>query len=120
MVQSYWFRWEGLPRAGNGKMDRNGLRQISRSANTSTNGGEDPRGEFEQLLANAWAESLGLHRICRDDNFFSLGGHSLAALKIAFKTQQEFDVDFPLQMFVQYPVLKEQARKLEEMMVEQP
>jgi len=36
---------------------------------------------------NAWAESLGLNRIGRDDNFFSLGGHSLAALKIAFKTQ---------------------------------
>jgi hypothetical protein len=40
-------------------------------------------------------------------------------LKIAFKTQQEFNVDFPLQMFVQYPVLREQARRLEEMMVEQ-
>ena len=53
------------------------------------------------------------------DNFFRLGGHSLAALKIAFQSQQEFHVDFPLQMFVQYPVLSEQAKRLEEMMVEQ-
>jgi len=67
----------------------------------------------------AWAEALGLNRIRRDDNFFRLGGHSLAALKIAFKSQQEFHVDFPLQMFVQYPVLSKQAKRLEEMLVEQ-
>jgi hypothetical protein len=119
MVPSHFVLLERLPLTANGKIDRNALPPISLPANTSTNGGEDPRGEFEQLLANAWAESLGLHRICRDDNFFSLGGHSLAALKIAFKTQQEFNVDFPLQMFVQYPILKEQAKRLEQMMVEQ-
>jgi acyl-coenzyme A synthetase/AMP-(fatty) acid ligase len=119
MVPSHFVLLESLPLTANGKIDRNALPPISLPANTSTDGGEDPRGEFEQFLANAWAESLGLKRICRDDNFFSLGGHSLAALKIAFKTQQEFNVDFPLQVFVQYPVLKEQARRLEEMMVEQ-
>ncbi len=60
-----------------------------------------------------------MKHIFRQDNFFRLGGHSLAALKIAFKSQQEFHVDFPLQMFVQYPVLSEQARRVEEMVVEQ-
>jgi amino acid adenylation domain-containing protein len=119
MVPSRFVQLESLPLTANGKIDRNALPPISQPANGSTNGGEDPRGEFEQLLANAWAESLGLNRICRDDNFFSLGGHSLAALKIAFKTQQEFNVDFPLQMFVQFPVLREQAKRLEEMLVEQ-
>jgi len=62
---------------------------------------------------------LGIKRIYRQDNFFRLGGHSLAALKIAFKSQQEFGVEFPLQMFVQYPVLREQAQRLEEMVLEQ-
>jgi len=81
--------------------------------------GEGPHGEFEEVLAKAWAEALGLKRIRRGDNFFHLGGHSLAALKIAFKCQQEFHVDFPLQMFVQYPVLSEQATRLEEMVLEQ-
>jgi acyl carrier protein len=119
MVPSHFVPLERLPLTANGKIDRNALPPIPLSIKVSSDGSEDPRGEFEQLLANAWAESLGLRRICRDDNFFSLGGHSLAALKIAFKTQQEFNVDFPLQMFVQYPVLREQARRLEEMMVEQ-
>lgn len=119
MVPSHFVPLESLPLTANGKIDRNALPTIPLPIKVSTDGGEDPRGEFEQLLANAWAESLGLNQIRRDDNFFSLGGHSLAALKIAFKTQQEFNVDFPLQMFVQYPVLREQAKRLEEMMVEQ-
>ena len=119
MVPSYFVLLEKLPLTANGKIDRNALPPIALPANTSTGAGEDPRGEFEQVLARAWGEALGLSRICRQDNFFHLGGHSLAALNIAFKSQQEFHVDFPLQMFVQYPVLSEQAKRLEEMVVEQ-
>jgi amino acid adenylation domain-containing protein len=119
MVPSHFVLLESLPLTANGKIDRNALPPVSLPTNISTGAGEDPRGEFEQVLAKAWAEALGLKRICRHDNFFRLGGHSLAALKIAFKSQQEFHVDFPLQMFVQYPVLSEQAKRVEEMVVEQ-
>jgi amino acid adenylation domain-containing protein len=119
MVPSHFVILDSLPLTANGKIDRNALPPISLASNNSTDDGETPRGEFEQVLAKTWAEALGLSRIRRHDNFFSLGGHSLAALKIAFKSQQEFHVEFPLQMFAQYPVLCEQARRLEEMVVEQ-
>jgi amino acid adenylation domain-containing protein len=119
MVPSHFVLLESLPLTANGKIDRKALLPIALQANSSTDGGEDPRGEFEQLLAKAWADGLGLERIRRHDNFFNLGGHSLAALKIAFGIQQEFQVDFPLQIFVQHPVLSEQAKRLEEMVVEQ-
>ena len=119
MVPSHFVLLEGLPLTANGKIDRNTLPPISLQANIFTDGGEDPRGEFERLLAKAWAEGLGIERIRRHNNFFNLGGHSLAALKIAFRIQQEFQVDFPLQIFVQHPVLSEQAKRLEEMVVEQ-
>jgi amino acid adenylation domain-containing protein len=119
MVPAHFVLLERLPLTANGKIDRNALPPISLPSNSSTDAGEEPRGEFEVVLAKAWAEALGLKRICRHDNFFRLGGNSLAALKIAFKNQQEFHVDFPLQMFAQYPVLSEQAKRLEEMVVEQ-
>ena len=121
MVPSHFVILDTLPLTANGKIDRNALPPISLASNRSSSAddGESPRGEFEQVLAKAWAEALGLSRIRRQDNFFSLGGHSLAALKIAFKSQQEFHVEFPLQMFAQYPVLCEQARRLEELVVEQ-
>ena len=119
MVPTHFIPLERLPLTANGKIDRNALPPIALPADVTEDAGEEPRGEFEQVLARAWAEALGIQRIHRQDNFFRLGGHSLAALKIAFKSQQEFHVDFPLQMFVQYPVLSEQAKRLEDMVVEQ-
>jgi amino acid adenylation domain-containing protein/FkbM family methyltransferase len=119
MVPTHFIQLDRLPLTANGKIDRNGLPAIAPQAGVSSEAGEGPRGEFETALARAWGEALGLKRISRQDNFFRLGGHSLAALKIAFKTQQEFNVDFPLQVFLQYPVLSEQAKRLEELLLEQ-
>jgi amino acid adenylation domain-containing protein len=119
MVPSHYVLLESLPLTANGKIDRNALPPVSFSSIVSKEEGEGPQGEFEKILATAWAEALGLSQIRRQDDFFNLGGHSLAALKIAFKCQQEFQVEIPLQMFVQYPVLSEQAKRLEEMVVEQ-
>jgi len=119
MVPSHYVLLGSLPLTANGKIDRNALPRISFSSVVSKDDGECPQGEFEQILANAWAEALGVSQIRRQDNFFNLGGHSLAALKIAFKCQQEFQVEIPLHLFVQYPVLSEQAKRLEEMVVEQ-
>ncbi|HEY2645894.1 MAG TPA: amino acid adenylation domain-containing protein, partial [Candidatus Acidoferrales bacterium] len=119
MVPSHFIELKSLPLTANGKIDRNSLPPISAPTESLSQVREDPQGEFETLLARAWAEALGLKHINRRENFFHLGGHSLAALKIAFLSQQEFGVDFPLQMFVQYPVLSEQAKRLEEMVLEQ-
>lgn len=119
MVPSHFILTDRLPLTANGKIDRKALAPIPLPAHLSTDPGDNPRGEFEEFLAKAWAEALGLHCIRRHDNFFGLGGHSLAALKIAFQSQQEFHVDFPLQMFVQCPVLREQAKRLEDMVMEQ-
>jgi acyl-coenzyme A synthetase/AMP-(fatty) acid ligase len=119
MVPTHFVPLERLPLTANGKIDRNALPPIAVQAGPSVEAGEAPRGEFEMALAEAWSEALGLKRINRQDNFFRLGGHSLAALKIAFRTQQEFKVDFPLQVFVQHPVLSEQAKRLEELLLEQ-
>lgn len=119
MVPTHFIPLDRLPLTANGKIDRSALPPVALQGNPVAEAGEEPRGEFEEVLAKAWAEALGVKRVCRQDNFFRVGGHSLAALKIAFKTQQEFHVDFPLQMFVQYPVLSEQAKRLEEMLLEQ-
>ena len=119
MMPSQFIFLESFPLTSNGKIDRKALPKET----TPASGGDRwPAGrldgQIEEMLASTWAEALRLSQVGRKDNFFDLGGHSLSALKVAFKIQQIFQVDFPLQTFIQIPVLHEQARKLEELLLE--
>ncbi len=119
MVPSHFVLLESLPLTANGKIDRKSLPAVSVQTAHTESADDPPQGEIEQMIAQAWAEVLGAARIRRHDNFFDLGGHSLSALQIAFKLRQMFNVDFPLQTFMETPVLSAQAKYLEEKLLEQ-
>lgn len=78
-----------------------------------------PATPFEEFLASAWQDVLHVDRVGSADNFFDLGGQSLAAMQIAFNIQEEFHVAYSLDIFLQNPVLAAQAQSIEEMILEQ-
>jgi hypothetical protein len=47
-----------------------------------------PRTPLESLLAELWSQELGVPSVGRDDDFFALGGDSLAALAIVVAARQ--------------------------------
>lgn len=57
---------------------------------------EPPRTETEKLVGDLWCEILHLPSVNRTDNFFDLGGHSLAGLRLFTRLQDRFDIDLPL------------------------
>jgi acyl transferase domain-containing protein/thioesterase domain-containing protein len=59
----------------------------------------------ESTIAQAWRELLGVDAISRDDDFFALGGHSLAAVRLFAKIRKHFSVDLPLATLFQAPTL---------------
>ncbi|NWB96895.1 amino acid adenylation domain-containing protein [Pseudomonas gingeri] len=71
-----------LPLTSHGKLDRRALPEPDPAALTG-NAYEAPQGEVEVLMAELWAQVLGLERVGRHDNFFELGGHSLLAVSLA-------------------------------------
>ncbi|ARU88538.1 non-ribosomal peptide synthetase [Pseudomonas sp. M30-35] len=77
---------EALPLMGNGKLDRKTLQQWADKV-LDTVGSTLPRTPLEALLAEVWAQVLGLERVGIDDDFFALGGHSLAAVTLASRLQ---------------------------------
>ena len=114
MVPSHFVFLESLPLTANGKTDRNALPAVSTQVAGTESAADRPRSEIEQILAQTWAEALGVDQIRRSDNFFDLGGHSLSAMQIALKIRQVFNIDFPLRSFFEAPVLRAQAQQLEE------
>ncbi|MFC5724219.1 amino acid adenylation domain-containing protein [Streptomyces gamaensis] len=72
-----------LPQLPNGKVDRTAL--AARPVAWETGGAPDLTGDDpdEAAVARAWTELLGLTRLSRDLDFFSVGGHSLLANLLA-------------------------------------
>jgi amino acid adenylation domain-containing protein len=118
MLPSHFVFLAELPLTANGKIDRNALPEASVPV-VADGADDDPRGELEHIIAEAWLEAFGLSRIGRSQNFFELGGHSLTALQIAFRVRQRFQIDFPMQAFVEYPSIGEQARQVEDRLIAQ-
>lgn len=57
---------------------------------------EAPLGAVEAAIAELWEEALGIGGIGRNDSFFDLGGHSIAAAQIVGSVRERFEV--PLRM----------------------
>jgi len=50
----------------------------------------------ESVIAEVWRELLGVDEVGRDDDFFALGGHSLAAVRLFARIRKQWNVDLPL------------------------
>ena len=67
-----------------------------------------PRPEKEAALARAWEDVLRLERgdVGPEDNFFDLGGHSLAAAQLSGRVEEAFGVHVTMGSFLEEPTLK--------------
>ncbi|MBC8126446.1 MAG: amino acid adenylation domain-containing protein [Gloeobacteraceae cyanobacterium ES-bin-144] len=72
-----------------------------------------PEGLVECQLATIWRELLGISEIGRNDDFFSLGGHSLMALRMFSRITREFGKSLPLATLLQHPTIASLAVLLE-------
>jgi amino acid adenylation domain-containing protein/FkbH-like protein len=112
MVPSAFVVLEAMPLTANGKLDKRALplpEQVK-----SGDSYMSPRTATEELLAGIWAEVLGIERIGLRDNFFDRGGHSLLAAQVAARVRATFEIELPLALLFQAPVLEDFAELLEQ------
>jgi len=108
MIPAAYVKLAALPVNANGKVDRKALPAPDGHA-FAQRSYEAPQGEVEQQLAGLWQDLLKMEQIGRLDNFFEMGGHSLLAVQLMLRIQQDFSVELSLQDVFLKPVLQELA-----------
>jgi acyl carrier protein len=100
---------DSFPLTPVGKVDRTALmQQVIPMAGHGEN--TPPRTAIEKALAEIWEELLRAQGIGLNDNFFDLGGHSLAATRLLSRVRNQFQVDVTMRNFFDQPTLGGLAR----------
>jgi len=105
MIPSAFVLLEAMPLTPNGKIDRLSLRAPDTNTPEFESNFTEPRTPDEQLIAEIWAEVLGLERVGIHDNFFELGGHSLLATQVISRLREAFQIEVPLRSLFESPTV---------------
>nr|WP_280271782.1 non-ribosomal peptide synthetase [Nocardia wallacei] len=101
---------ESIPLTANGKVDRRALPdpEVASSAEYRA-----PGSERERVLAELFAEVLGLDRVGVDDNFFELGGHSLLATRLVSRIRVVLGIEVSIRTVFDAPAVAQLATRLD-------
>ena len=109
MIPSAFVMLRTLPLTPNGKVDRLALPEPEKSRPELGTPFVAPSTPVEEELSRIWAEVLSLDQVGIRDNFFDLGGHSLAAARVVSQVIKQFQLELPLQSLFQSPTVAEMA-----------
>jgi amino acid adenylation domain-containing protein len=110
MLPALFVEMDALPLLPNGKTDRRKL-PVPNDDRGIESGSVHvaPRTPIEQTVADIWQDVLGIASIGVDDNFFTLGGHSLRAVQIVHLIAKHFELEVPLRAFFERPTVEQFA-----------
>ena len=102
---------EKYPISINGKVDKSKLLSLfkERISNREETNVSLPISNIEKELVEIWKEVLELKKVAIEDNFFTLGGHSLKAIHMLTKIQESLNISLDIQVVFNSPTIKELA-----------
>ncbi|MCP5045597.1 MAG: amino acid adenylation domain-containing protein, partial [bacterium] len=119
MIPAFFVELEEIPLTPNGKVDIKALPEPGPDI------GKDytaPSGETQEKLVELWAEVLGRNprhsdqlreSLGIDDNFFTMGGHSIKGVKMMTRIRETFNVKISLKEIFQFPTIREVSRYID-------
>ncbi len=114
-----------IPKGATGKLQRIGLAE---KLGLTSNGEEQavaaadfvaPRTPGEEVLAEIWAQVLGLERVGVHDSFFGLGGDSMLATQLVSRVREVMQVELSLSGFFETPTVANMALGIEEILIDE-
>ena len=102
-----------LPQSAHGKVIRSALPEPTASNILDDDSFEAPQSPIEKHLAGFLSVLLRVDHVGRDDNFFTLGGHSLMGAQLIAKIQESFGVELSLLSLFEEPTVKGMSTEIE-------
>jgi hypothetical protein len=90
MIPATFVLLDTLPLTPNGKVDRRALALKTLPTALDNRTVVAPRNHVEKALAAIWQDLLHLEQVSVTDNFFAVGGHSLLAVRLLNRINQQF------------------------------
>jgi amino acid adenylation domain-containing protein len=112
MVPAAFVVQPSLPVTANGKLDRDALPGVQIPSEPEAEF-VAPRTPVELRTAELWTELLGNRRIGAFDDFFSVGGQSLLAMRLISRIRAAFEIELPLRVLFEAPTLAGMSSHIE-------
>ena len=109
MVPSLFTIAAELPLAPGGKIARGSLKALVTARNVREETGVEPGTSLEREVARVWQDSLGIPQIGVNQDFFELGGDSLAAARLMADMQNVFGKKLSPSSLLQAPTIAKMA-----------
>ncbi|MGV2584698.1 UNVERIFIED_CONTAM: amino acid adenylation domain-containing protein [Mycobacterium avium subsp. hominissuis] len=93
---------DALPLTGNGKLDKRALPSPEYAAGEY----RAPGDAIEEILADIYAQVLGVERVGVDDSFFDLGGDSILSMQVVARARAAGVICRPRDVFVEQTVAR--------------
>ncbi|MEU8926282.1 amino acid adenylation domain-containing protein [Kitasatospora sp. NPDC048545] len=113
LLPTHYLAVADFPLSPTGKVDRSalpapdGLRPRLGAAYTA------PSTDLERALCEAWGEALGVTGVGVHDDFFDLGGHSLAMMRIVATVRARHGLELRFRSFIEHRTVAGLAAELE-------
>ncbi len=107
MIPSAIVQLAALPRNERGKVDRPSLPQVEPPTRSAP-----PTSQRDIVVADLWAEVLGLDYVGLDDDFMALGGDSLSAEEMLAMITERLGITLVSSDLIEAPTLAEFTRRL--------
>ncbi len=117
MVPATFVRLEKLPLTPNGKVDRMSLPAPDESNTLRDDAYAAPRTEMEKRVAGILERLLNLEHVDVEENFFSLGGHSLLGAQLIARLRDTFGIEMPLRVIFEAPTVADLATEIEALLI---
>lgn len=112
MIPTEFILLDEFPKTSSGKIDRKALINLKDDLEGNSREFAEASSQLEIQIREIWENILGVEKISIDDNFFEIGGHSIALVQVHNRLQNVLGKKFPITVLLNHTTIRLIAKTL--------